>query len=148
MKECIVKPYIVKLTDNNQAREILNNKHNEIFKEIDESEYFRKYEGVLFESKQVDNLNKGRQLIKSINEKYGNLVTKIVTSQNNKNYVIVNVKNLLPKALEEIKQLKELGTDFYMGDEALKEQDDMENLYLKASEISEKEIEERIKKCK
>ncbi len=148
MKECIVKPYIVKLTDNNQAREILNNKHNEIFKEIDESEYFRKYEGVLFESKQVDNLNKGRQLIKSINEKYGNLVTKIVTSQNNKNYVIVNVKNLLPKALEEIKQLKELGTDFYMGDEALKEQDDMENLYLKASEISEKEIEERLKKCK
>lgn len=148
MKECIVKPYIVKLTDNNQAREILNNKHNEIFKEIDESEYFRKYEGVLFESKQVDNLNKGRQLIKSINEKYGNLVTKIVTSQNNKNYVIVNVKNLLPKALEEIKQLKELGTDFYMGDEALKEQDDMEDLYLKASEISEKEIEERIKKCK
>ena len=124
MKECVVKPYIVNLTSNNQAREILNNRHNEIFREIDKSQYFRKYEGILFESKQIDNLNKGRQLIKSINDKYGKLVTKIIPSQNNKNYVIVNVKNLLPEVLEQIEQFKEIGDDFYMGDEYLRLQEE------------------------
>lgn len=49
-----------------------------------------------------------------------------------------------------IKAEKEnIGTDFYMGDEALREQEEknLEDLYKEAMDIDEETIEERIKKC-
>ena len=81
-------------------------------------------------------------------------IDKAKKSFNNSQYqkLTQEEQNNLPESNTEVlkssEEFKEIGDDFYMGDEALKEQDDMENLYLKASEISEKEIEERIKKCK
>jgi len=149
MKECEIKPYIKKLTDNTEAQEILNNHHNQIFQELVDSKTFNKWNRMLFESKQISKINAGRNLVKAINKRFNNIVTKITTSQQGKNYVFVNVKNLLPETLEQLQEQKEIGTDFYMGDETLKEQEELnlEDLYDKFLSISEEQIEQRIKEC-
>ena len=101
MKECEIKPYIKNITNDKDIQEQLNNEHNSIFNKITNSKNFRKFNNILFEAKNISILAKGRETLKKINDEYGVQVAAITTTkEKGKNYVFVNVKNLLPKFLE------------------------------------------------
>lgn len=103
--DCGVKPYIKKLTNNEQLQEALNNKHNAIFKELHDSKAFKLYEGVLYEKPST--ANAGRTLIGQINAHYGVPVTKIQTPVSGKPYVFVNVRNLVQSTWDEMNKPKD-----------------------------------------
>ena len=76
-KVCEIKEYIKKLPVPLEEMEFLNTIHNNIFKELEESKHFYKWDKVLWESKQPTKLNNGRKLIGEINRRHGSVVAQI-----------------------------------------------------------------------
>ena len=110
-KSCEIKEYIKKLTDDPKIQEDLNNEHNAIFERLDESGYFKLYDGKLWERNltrgYVDKINAGRKLVNDINTQYGyKVVDWSKTGISQKRYLYVNVKNVLySSAITPTKQL-------------------------------------------
>lgn len=98
------KVYIRNLTKDEKIQDILTSYHNQIFKRLIDSKLFNKLNDHYFLPPVGDGrYTKAQSLIAKINEEYGAPVTATTfTKAHSKEYVYVNVKNLLPKAQQEL----------------------------------------------
>lgn len=96
--------YIQRLSPNEDVQQKLQEYHNSIFKELKDSKLFRAWNGIEFLASAGDSrYPKAKALISSINEKWGTKVADTTfTGPTAREYIFVNVRNLLQRAEEEV----------------------------------------------
>lgn len=97
---CIIPTYIAQLSKDERVRNKLNNFHNEIFNKLTDSKLFRKWNDYYFLPNSTSpEYVKAKNLITQVNNDYSvPVVSTSFTRANAKEFVFVNVKNLLPEA--------------------------------------------------
>lgn len=95
--------YIKALSPKNNVREKLTEMHNSIFNELKASKLFNVWNNMLFLPQPgAGKYASAKDGIVKINEKYGKRVADTTfTKEKSKEYVYVNVRNLLPEAIEQ-----------------------------------------------